>query len=277
MPLEHDTFIAGAGTSASTISAALRDHKCVRVTGDGAWNQGVVMPEGSVLRFDAPHFVFRGFAGGPLITQLGFASIVGFPRFQANGHDGTCVYVPSGANFTKMSGDIQITNWIGVAVDMSEPTAGHECSIEGLLAQRTNPALPAIVLPADETTTRGLRLLRKCQSAGATLIDVGGSNLTQMQYCTMFGFKMNDACDNLKIRDCRFAYHPGETMDIRGANHCFRDNHVSAVVNIYGQGHVLDQYDAGRTLMPGSSQCRVTRYPTAALTVDRGLGNVVVN
>jgi hypothetical protein len=277
MPLEYDTFIAGANTPASTINAALRDHKCVRVTGDQSWTSGIVLPEGSVLRFDAPHFVFRGFAGGPLITQLSFASIVGFPRFQANGYDGTCIYVPSGSNFIKMNGDPQITEWIGVCIDMSEPTAGHECDIEDLLAQRTNPALPAIVLPQDETTTRGLRRFEDCQSASRTLIDVGGSNLTNLQNCTMFGFKMNDACDNLKARDCRFAYHPGEIMEIRGANHCFRDNHVSAVVNIYGQGHVVDQYDAGRHLMPGSSQCRVTRYPTAAFTVNQGVGNVVVN
>jgi hypothetical protein len=122
-----------------------------------------------------------------------------------------------------------------------------------------------------------LRRFEDCQAGGAALLDAGGSNLTSLQNCTMFGFRMNDGSNNLKARDCRFAYHPGETMDVRGANHCFRDNHVSAVVNIYGQGHVLDQYDAGRTLMPGSSQCRVTRYPTAAFTVDQGIGNVVVN
>jgi hypothetical protein len=276
MPLEHDTFIAGAGTPASTINAALRDHKCVRVTGDQSWTGGIVIPEHRVLKADASHIIARASGGGPLITMSSFSQISGRLHFQANGHGGACIYVPSTAYFIRIT-DILITPWIDVCLDMSEPTAGHECDIQGVLAQRTNPALPAIVLPAEETTTRGLRLLRKCQSASATLIDVGGSNLTQMQYCTMFGFRMNDACDYLKARDCRFAYHPGETMDIRGANHCFRDNHVSAVVNIYGQGHVVDQYDAGRTLMPGSSQCRVTRYPTAAFTVDRGVGNVVVN
>jgi hypothetical protein len=208
---------------------------------------------------------------------LSFSSILGSPRFQANGHAGTCVYVPSGANFTKMSGDIHITNWIGVCVDMSEPTSGHECNIEGLLANRTDPSLPAIVLPVSEVTTRGIRRFEDCQAGGARLIDVGGSNLTQLQNCTTFGFTMNDNCNNLKTRDCRFAYHAGQTMQIKGWNHCFRDNHVSAPVTITGGGHVVDQYDAGRTLTPGSSQCVVYRYPTCAYTVDQGIGNMVMN
>jgi hypothetical protein len=275
--LEHDTYIAPANTPASTISAALRDHKRVRVTGDQSWSGGIVLPEHRILSFEAPHYVFRASAGAPLITQLSFSSILGSPRFQANGHAGTCVYVPSGANFTKMSGDIHITNWIGVCVDMSEPTSGHECNIEGLLANRTDPSLPAIVLPVSEVTTRGIRRFEDCQAGGARLIDVGGSNLTQLQNCTTFGFTMNDNCNNLKTRDCRFAYHAGQTMQIKGWNHCFRDNHVSAPVTITGGGHVVDQYDAGRTLTPGSSQCVVYRYPTCAYTVDQGIGNMVMN
>jgi hypothetical protein len=277
MPLEHDTYIAPANTPASTISAALRDHKRVRVTGDQSWTGGIVLPEHRILSFEAPHYVFRASAGAPLITQLSFSSILGSPRFQANGHAGTCVYVPSGANFTKMSGDIHITNWIGVCVDMSEPTSGHECNIEGLLANRTDPSLPAIVLPVSEVTTRGIRRFEDCQAGGARLIDVGGSNLTQLQNCTTFGFTMNDNCNNLKTRDCRFAYHAGQTMQIKGWNHCFRDNHVSAPVTITGGGHVVDQYDAGRTLTSGSSQCVVYRYPTCAFTVDQGIGNTVMN
>jgi hypothetical protein len=275
--LEHDTYIAPANTPASTITAALRDHKRVRVTGDQSWSGGIVLPEHRILSFEAPHYVFRASAGAPLITQLSFSSILGSPRFQANGHAGTCVYVPSGANFTKMSGDIHITNWIGVCVDMSEPTSGHECNIEGLLANRTDPSLPAIVLPVSEVTTRGIRRFEDCQAGGARLIDVGGSNLTQLQNCTTFGFTMNDNCNNLKTRDCRFAYHAGQTMQIKGWNHCFRDNHVSAPVTITGGGHVVDQYDAGRTLTPGSSQCVVYRYPTCAYTVDQGIGNMVMN
>jgi hypothetical protein len=149
--------------------------------------------------------------------------------------------------------------------------------VEDVMASRTNPALHAIILPASEPTTRGLRRFEDCQAGGAALLDAGGSNLTQLQNCTMFGFVMNDNSNNLKARDCRFAYHPGQTMDIRGNNHCFADNHVSAHVKIFGQGHFITQYDGGRTLMPGSSQCRVTRYPTAAFTVDQGIGNVVVN
>jgi hypothetical protein len=271
------TFVAEANTPASTITAALRDHKCVSVRGDQLWTGGIVMPEGSVLRFDAPQYIARASAGAPLITMMSFANIIGSPRFQANGYDGTCIYVPSGANFVKMSGDIQITNWIGVCVSMAESTAGHECDVEDVLANRTNPALHAIILPASEPTTRGLRRFEDCQAGGAALIDAGGSNLTQLQNCTGFGFVMNDNSNNLKARDCRFAYHPGQTMDVRGANHCLRDNHVSAPVNVYGVGHVLDQYSAGVTIRPGSSQCRVTRYPTAAFTVDQGIGNTVVN
>jgi hypothetical protein len=274
--LEHDTFIAGAGTPASTINAALRDHKCVRVTGDQSWTGGIVIPEHRVLKADASHIIARASGGGPLITMSSFSQISGRLHFQANGHGGSCIYVPSTAYFVRIL-DILITPWIDVAVDMSEAGAGHECDVEDILANRTNPALPAIVLPVDEPTTRGLRRFEDCQSAGAALLDAGGSNLTQLQNCSMFGFRMNDACDNLKARDCRFAYHPGETMDIRGANHCFRDNHVSAVVTIAGVGHVVDQYDAGRTLLPSSSQCRVTRYPSAAFTVNHGIGNVVVN
>jgi hypothetical protein len=276
MPLEHDTFIAGANTPASTINAALRDHKCVRVAGDQSWTGGIVIPEHRVLKADASHIVSRASGGGPFITMSSFSQISGRLHFQANGHGGTCIYVPSTAYFIRIT-DILITPWIDVCIDMSEATAGHECDVEDILANRTNPALTAIVLPASEPTTRGLRRFEDCQAGGAALLDAGGSNLTSLQNCTMFGFRMNDSSNNLKARDCRFAYHPGETMDVRGANHCFRDNHVSAVVNIYGQGHVVDQYDAGRTLMPGSSQCRVTRYPTAAFTVDQGIGNVVVN
>jgi hypothetical protein len=276
MPLEHDTFIAGANTSASTINAALRDHKCVRVTGDQNWTGGIVIPDHRVLKADASHIIARASGGGPLITMSSFSQISGRFHFQANGHGGSCIYVPSTAYFIRIT-DILITPWIDVAIDMSESTSGHECDVEDILANRTNPALPAIVLPASEPTTRGLRRFEDCQAGGAALLDAGGSNLTSLQNCTMFGFRMNDGSNNLKARDCRFAYHPGETMDVRGANHCFRDNHVSAVVNIYGQGHVVDQYDAGRHLMPGSSQCRVTRYPTAAFTVDQGIGNVVVN
>jgi hypothetical protein len=276
MALEHDTYIAGAGTSASTINAALRDYQCVRITGNQDWHGStIIMPENSVLRDDGFHYVKRASAGGPLIVMGSFARITGL-RFQSNGHDGTCIKVPSGCNYPVIT-SVQITPWIGICIDMSEPTSGHECDVEDVLAFRTNPALPAIVLPASEPTTRGLRRFEDCQAGGAALIDVGGSNLTQLQNCTMFGFVMNDSSNNLKARDCRFAYHPGETMDVRGANHCLRDNHVSAVVNIYGVGHVVDQYDAGRHLMPGSSQCRVTRYPSAAFTVDQGIGNVVVN
>jgi hypothetical protein len=278
MPLEHDTFIAGANTPASTINAALKDHKRVRVTGDQSWSGGsIVIPEHRILSFEAPHYVFRASAGAPLITMLSFSAILGSPRFHANGHDGTCIYVPSGSNFIKVLGDPQITPWIGLCVDMTEPTAGHECNFEGLLANRTDPSLPAIVLPASEVTTRGIRRFEDCQAGGARLIDVGGSNLTQLQSVTTFGFTMNDNCNNLKTRDCRFAYHPGQVMEIRGANHCFKDNHVSAPVEIHSVGHVVFQYDAGRTLMPDSSQCVVYRYPTCAYTVDNGVGNMVMN
>jgi hypothetical protein len=48
-------------------------------------------------------------------------------------------------------------------------------------------------------------------------------------------------------------------------------------VTITGGGHVVDQYDAGRTLTSGSSQCVVYRYPTCAFTVDNGVGNTVMN
>jgi hypothetical protein len=272
MPLEHDTFIAPANTSADTINRALRDYPAVRVVGSQLWEPDVITIGGrAILKCEAKATVSLARGGGALITMDGYK-----PRFDGefalnpNGFSALAIKMGSTCSSPRIYG-VEATAWKGQRViDMSEPGAGHTGEFEDLMVSCDDKKRHAIILPQSEPGTVGLRRFEDIDGGGNAVLDLAGSNVTFITNCTMYGFKMNDDSRAHKIFESRFAYdhNAGEVMDIRGANLEFKGNHVFGHARLYCQNSLIDQYDAGRTIMSGSYQNTVLRFPGCPFTVD---------
>jgi hypothetical protein len=272
MALEHDTFIAPANTPADTINRALRDYPAVRAVGNQLWEPDVItIGPRAILKCETKATVYLARSGGALLTMEGYKPrLDGEFTFNSNGSSALAIKMGSSCTYPRIYG-IEAAGWRGQRViDMSEPGAGHTGDFEDLLVSCDDRKRHAILLPKFEPGTVGLRRFEEIDGAGSAAMDLGGSNVTFIVNCTMYGFAMNNDSRAHKIFESRFAYdhNAGERMEMRGANLEFKGNHVFGHVNIWSQNSLIDQYDAGRTIMPGCYQNTVIRFPGCAFTVD---------
>jgi hypothetical protein len=277
MPTEHDIFIAPSGTSVDAINAALVSHMAVRCVGTQYWDKTVVIPEQRVLKCEAPTYVLKNHSNGPLITQNGYSAIEGRFLMEGNGHTGDAVFWPADTGHQEIRG-AQIMRFAGYCINATAAWAGFECVVTDVKAQRTNLALPAIGLPEDEGGTRGIRRFQNCKGLGGFLLDIAGSNVTIMDNCSTYGFRMTNRARYAHITGNRLAMPSGVPLVVDGENNTLQDNSIGAVVN-FGGTALGNQYLNNTewyniTLMPGASYNALLLGPLASAIIDNSGNNL---
>jgi hypothetical protein len=254
MPVDFDSFTLGPGDgdAAPLINAAYsQGYTSVRVVGTLTVRSPIRIPQNRILYSEGPQYIQKGF-NGPMCIMESWSEMMGLFWLGNGGtYDGPGILCEANTA-RQVIARTRITDMRGPCVDMSGFAAGAYASIGGgelCLMQRNDFTLPAIVLPADEPGTTGVRRIVGISGGGSKLIDLGGSNVTMLQNCDTYRIEMGARCRYGLFLSNRFAIPAGEVMVVRGSNHRFGFNTTSERVHFsveaIGCSYEANNYDAG--------------------------------
>lgn len=260
MDFECATVGPTGGDDAAAINAAFVSAPAVRVVGTLNLRSTITVPPYKALFAESRQTLTKQF-DGPMCV-LGEWASTSLLRWEGAGGSFDGAGILCVANST---GQTIENTWVlqtrGACVDMSATAAGSYCTITGGLYQRYDRTLAAIVLPADEPGTIGVRRILGVSARGYKLIDLAGSNVTQMHYCDTYRLDMSARCRYLVATGNRFAIPAGEVLNIRGSNHRFGFNTTSQQVHFTADAlgclYQSSNYDAGVVLQPGTQSNQI--------------------
>lgn len=246
----------------------------VRVVGNLNIYSPILVPDYGLLYAESRLYITKQFSG-PMCVLGSWAETYGI-NWEGNGgaFAGPGILCEENTLRQQLS-RTRIMRCAGPCVDMSAYAAGAYASIGGgelCLLQRYDITLPAIALPNDEPGTTGVRRILACSGGGGKLIDLAGSNVTEMSFCDTYRLDMSAHCRYAVLTHNRFAIPAGEVFNIRGTNHRFGFNTTSQAVHLaadaMGVEYEATNYDAGVVLDHGTQYNEIGYMPLVPAPID---------
>jgi hypothetical protein len=246
----------------------------VRVIGSLNIYSPIIVPDYSLLYAESRLYITKQF-DGPMCVLGSWAETYGI-NWEGNGgaYDGAGILCKENTVRQQLS-QTRIMRCRGPCIDMSAYAAGAYSSIGGgelCLIQRYDITLPAIVLPSDEPGTTGVRRILACSGGGGKLVDLAGSNVTEMSFCDTYRLDMSPECRYAVLTHNRFAIPGGEVFKVRGTNHRFGFNTTSQAVHFtadaMGCEYEATNYDAGIVLEQNTQYHQIGYMPLVPAPID---------